>query len=361
MVHRPISLREVRQLVRSHTQIIPQASCTKSGLLRTHTNSTSLDLSALSGVIEYEPTEYTFTALAGTPIQLVNRILEENGQYLPFDPPLVNAGATLGGTVAAGLSGPGRYRFGGVRDFLLGIRYVNGEGRLIRGGGKVVKNAAGFDLPKLMVGSMGQFGVLAELTFKVFPKPESYGTLRIDCGDIESAAIMMQTLACTSFDLDAVELEPPGRLWVRVAGRSDGIEPRLQEIASFVTHETHVLTATEQDELWQRIREFAWLEEGWLVKVPIVPSRLTELDAKLADSNVRAWYGVGGNLAWLNLRDCDSATVGHIHHVLYELSLSGLLVMGKHDQGILGRSINNAFATRLKQAMDPEGRFPTPL
>ena len=92
----------------------------------------------------------------------------------------VDAGATLGGTVAAGVSGPGRFRFGGVRDFILGVRFVDGQGRLLRMGGKVVKNCAGFDLPKFFVGSLGRFGVLAEVTFKVFPAPASRLTLKLD-------------------------------------------------------------------------------------------------------------------------------------------------------------------------------------
>ena len=94
-----------------------------------------------------------------------------HGQYLPFDPPLTAAGATIGGTVAAGINGPCRYRFGGIRDFLIGARIVDGEAAHPAGGGKVVKNAAGFLLHQAMVGSCGTLGVLAELTFKVFPAP----------------------------------------------------------------------------------------------------------------------------------------------------------------------------------------------
>src|SRR5690606_8123830 len=96
-------------------------------------------------------------------------------------------GATLGGTVAAGLSGPGRFRYGGVRDFLLGVRLVNGQGEVVRGGGKVVKNAAGFDIPKLLVGSLGRFGVIVELTFKVFPQPEHATTLKAHYASLDAA------------------------------------------------------------------------------------------------------------------------------------------------------------------------------
>src|SRR5439155_368623 len=145
-------------------------------------------LSRLSGIVEYEPSEFTFTALAGTPLKAIIAALAERGQYLPFDPPLADAGATLGGTIAAGLSGPGRVRFGGLRDFILGVRFVDGEGRILRMGGKVVKNAAGFDLPKFFVGSAGRFGVLAEITFKVFPRPAATRTLRLDAADFAAKA-----------------------------------------------------------------------------------------------------------------------------------------------------------------------------
>src|SRR5207253_308179 len=137
----------------------------------------------LRGITEYDPSEFTFTAGAGTPVREIVAALAERGQYLPFDPMLADAGATLGGTVAAGLSGPGRFRFGGLRDFILGVQFVDGEGRVLRMGGKVVKNAAGFDLPKFFVGSVGRFGILTELTFKVFPRPVATRTLRLDAKD----------------------------------------------------------------------------------------------------------------------------------------------------------------------------------
>src|SRR4029079_6930035 len=118
----------------------------------------------------------------------------QRGQYLPFDPKCVEAGATLGGTVASGLSGPGRFRFGGLRDFILGVRFVDGAGRLLRMGGKVVKNAAGFDLPKFFVGSLGRFGVLAEMTFKVFPRPQSARTFMLAAGSLDAAArVLIET------------------------------------------------------------------------------------------------------------------------------------------------------------------------
>src|SRR3954470_5132951 len=177
----PESLSELAEAVRSPPHLLAIGAGTKPRL--SQVDAAKLSTARLRGISEYDPSEFTFTAAAGTPVREIAAALAERGQYLPFDPMLVDAGATLGGTVAAGLSGPGRFRFGGLRAFILGVRFVDGNGRLLRMGGKVVKNAAGFDLPKFFVGSVGRFGVLGEITFKVFPRPASSLTLRLTAED----------------------------------------------------------------------------------------------------------------------------------------------------------------------------------
>lgn len=155
----PRTPEEVAEAVRSGAKLLPRGGGSKPALSQAPAGVEVLEMGGLAGIVEYRPEEFVIIALAGTPLSEVKELLRRHQQYLPFDPPLAAAGATLGGTVAAGLSGPMRHRFGGVRDFILGVRLVDGKGRLVRGGGKVVKNAAGFDLPKLMVGSLGQLGV----------------------------------------------------------------------------------------------------------------------------------------------------------------------------------------------------------
>lgn len=179
----PTTSAELVDAIRSTPRLIAVGGGTKPRMSAVAPEFARLSMAQLRGIVEYEPSEFTFTGFAGTPIREIMAALGERGQYLPFDPMLVLAGATLGGTVAAGLSGPGRVRFGGLRDFILGVRFVDGEGRLLRLGGKVVKNAAGFDVPKFLVGSAGRFGVIAELSFKVFPRPVASRTLRLDAAD----------------------------------------------------------------------------------------------------------------------------------------------------------------------------------
>ena len=125
---RPTTPQEVQEAVLTHPRLRPRGAGTKPALSSPQEGEALLDLSGLRGILEYEPEEFVFTALAGTPLEEIEAALKAHGQYLPFDPPLLGKGATLGGTVAAGLSGPMRHRYGGVRDFILGVRFVDGEG-----------------------------------------------------------------------------------------------------------------------------------------------------------------------------------------------------------------------------------------
>ena len=131
----------------------------------------TLDMAAYAGIVEYEPTELVVTARTGTRLADVEAELHKQGQMLAFEPPYFGAAATLGGCVAAGLSGPRRASAGAVRDFVLGVRMLDGRGADLRFGGQVMKNVAGYDVSRLMTGSMGTLGLLLEVSLKVLPLP----------------------------------------------------------------------------------------------------------------------------------------------------------------------------------------------
>ena len=283
----PASIAEVQAAVRAAppgARILARGRGTKPPLSTPPEGAVALDVSGLSGIIEYEPGEFTFTALAGTPIAEIAAALAEHGQFLPFDPPLVEAGATLGGTVAAGLSGPGRYRYGGVRDFILGVRYVDGTGEVVRTGGKVVKNAAGFDISKLMVGSLGALGVLVELSFKVFPKPEAYATLCVPHPTLDDALATLHRLTSSQMDFFAIDLEPApdgASLWVRLGGLTAALPERLERLRG-LAGEGDVLVEDADAACWRAAREFTWRpEDAALVKVPVTPGRIARLESDL--------------------------------------------------------------------------------
>lgn len=359
------TVEDVQAIVQNSVQVQAQGATTKTALALATDPVTQLDMRGLAGILEYEPGEYTFTALAGTPVRTVVTALAEHNQFLPFDPPLVEAGATLGGTVAAGLSGSGRYRYGGVRDFLIGVRFIDGQGRLVRGGGKVVKNAAGFDLPKLMVGSLGQFGVITEVSFKVFPQPMAYATLKVTYPDLRTALAGLQRLIDTHFDVYALDLlvdEQPAssyQLLVRLGGAPGLLPQRIDQIrtligAAAVAGEMVIEEADAR--LWTTAREFSWAPRtAALVKVATTVGKIPELDAILAVQDVPRRYAVGGNLLWL----AWSASLQTLDALLLQQGVSGLVVRGDSHKPLIGVQQGQAFTQRIKGALDPQQRFPS--
>ena len=336
-----------------HARIRPRGGGTKPALSQPAEGVVSLDLSGLSGMVEYEPEEYTFTALAGTPVIEVQERLAREGQYLPFDPVLVRAGATLGGTVAAGTGGSGRYRYGGIRDFLLGVRFVSGRSELVRGGSRVVKNAAGFDLPKLMVGSLGRLGVLVEMTFKVFPLAQRWMTLAASLPDLSRALETIRRLRAVPLDLAAVDLEPPGRLQVRVGGRSESVGARLERVRELVGQGVELQGQEEQDH-WDAVREFEWVPPDWnLMKVPMTTSRIAGLEESLRSIPFRTRYCAGGSMAWL----AWPGPLDPVNWALADLDLTGLVIRGNGDVARPGRTQDRIFSGRIKDSLDPDGRF----
>jgi glycolate oxidase FAD binding subunit len=369
-VCRPTKLKELCIAVREGARVLPRGGGTKPALSGNRADVAVLDMRGLSGILEYEPGEFTFTALAGTPVAGVARVLAEHGQYLPFDPPLAAHGATLGGTVAAGLSGPGRHRYGGVRDFILGVRYVDAEGQVIRAGGKVVKNAAGFDIPKLMTGSLGSLGVLAELSFKVFPRPPATVTVRLECETMEDALAAMGRLTAAPVELDALDLKPgrfrkPSRsmeLLARLAGLPDALPGRAARVRGLIGGD--LLEGAVDAAEWDAAREFAWVPGGWaLAKVPLTPRRIPELEAAFAGleglgnppglAPLRR-YSAGGQVAWVALPEDG---IGMLGDSLAALGLGGLVLFGPPGAPRIGHREGEPFARRVKQAMDPAGRF----
>ena len=358
----PTTLEELQEMVAANRSLLPVGGGTKPALSAASNGATRLDMSRLSGLIEYEPGEYTFTAYAGTPVRDIVAALAEHGQYLPFDPPLVERGATLGGVVAANTAGSGRYRYGGVRDFIIGVRFVDGRSQLVRGGGKVVKNAAGFDLPKFMVGSAGRFGAFVDLSFKVFPEPRAYVTLKAVFPGLGPALGAISSLFTAPNEMDVLDLEPlaDGRfsLIARLGGLSSALPGRIERLQSFlyakteaVSHE--VIQAEADAALWQQVNAFAWAGDGLcLVKVPISPKRIPLLENVVHGLAPRRRYTAGGNIAWLAVSDIDS-----LDTVLNTVNLPGVVLFGPPGRPFIGPRPGVSLARRVKQALDPSGKF----
>jgi len=353
----PANTSELCDAIHAHPRVLAIGARTKPQLSAVHDDVALISTRSLSGIIAYDPSEFTFTAFAGTPLREICAALAKRGQYLPFDPPLVDAGATVGGTVAAGLSGPGRFRYGGVRDFILAVQFADGTGQLLRGGAKVVKNAAGFDIPKFLVGSLGRYGVLAEVTFKVFPAPQSWLTLRIPCASATQAADRIAQGACSRWELDALDYTPgEACLHARLGGPTDANTALAEEIKQTWPGAT-VLADADANSVWASLREFAWSHaDGVLAKIPTTLSALDPLAsviAKLPDA--RGHFSAGGNVAFVSLPTAEQAT--QLDTELRTLGLSALVLRGAGAPAHLGVSCEPAIMEDVRAVFDPVHRF----
>jgi glycolate oxidase FAD binding subunit len=256
-----------------------------------------LDTRAYSGVVDYEPTELVVTARCGTSLLELEETLREKGQFLPFEPPHFGASATLGGCVAAGLSGPRRASSGAVRDFLLGTKLIDGRGNVLAFGGQVMKNVAGYDVSRLLAGSLGTLGLIAEASIKVLPRPPAEATVRLRLSE-ERALDALNRWAGQPLPLSASAWHD-GELGVRLSGSQAGVRAAASQIGGDAVPESQAAA------FWQGVREqsdpfFAGAEPLWRVAVPPATPPL-----RLPGRQMVEW---GGGVRWLK-SDADTQVV----------------------------------------------------
>jgi glycolate oxidase FAD binding subunit len=238
-----------------------------------------------AGVIDYSPTELVVSARAGTPLVALEAVLAQENQMLAFEPPHFATGATLGGTVACGLSGPRRPYAGAVRDHVLGITCLNGSGQRLRFGGQVMKNVAGYDISRTLTGSLGTLAVLLDITLKVLPRPETELTLRRKTTAAEAitlfnrwAGLPLPLSACCHYD---------GALIVRLAGFEQGVKAAAARIGGDEYHDASAF--------WENLREqrLAFFDDPrplWRVSVaPATPPLLLDDDCLIEWGGAQRW------------------------------------------------------------------------
>jgi glycolate oxidase FAD binding subunit len=354
MMQQPSTIEELQEIVRQSPRVHVRGGGTKSAL----SSGAGVSMEKLTGVIEYDPSEFTFTARGGTPVREVETLLSGSGQYLPFDPVWVDQGATLGGTIASGLSGSGRFRYGGVRDFILGLQFVTGDGESHAGGGRVVKNAAGFDFPKLMVGSRGSMGIITQVTFKVFPRPQRYATVRVKVTSPLEGSALLQKLARSSLELACLDYQPPGEVVMRVGGLASALARRVERITELVALPVEVLLDEEEQGVWRAAREFSWMPtEDTLLKIPLLAGQIVSLEAMLSSIGLASTprrYSVAGNVCWLAW-PADRGPADLVA-ILSKLDSRAMAIRGK-PWGVLGSVRDAEFQKRLAQILDPAGKL----
>ncbi len=257
-----------------------------------------VEMAPYAGIIDYQPRELVLTVRAGTTLSEIEALMSAEGQMLPFEPPQFADGSTIGGTVAAGLSGPRRAYAGAVRDFVLGTRIINGLGADLRFGGRVIKNVAGYDVSRLMVGAMGTLGIVLDMSFKVLPKPAAEVTLRFE---------MDATTAIRSFNEWAGQPLPlsasywhRGESMLRLSGAKAGVAAALTKLGG------EVVRPDEAKLFWRDLRDHRhsfFTRAGthlWRLSVPATTPVLG-----IAPDALIEW---GGALRWLS-SDKDPQTI----------------------------------------------------
>jgi len=295
------------------------------------------------GIVAYEPTELVITARAGTPLAEVEATLREKGQMLAFEPPHFGGSATIGGCIAAGLSGPRRPYAGAVRDFVLGVRVLDGKGDDLKFGGQVMKNVAGYDVSRLMAGSLGTLGVLLEVSLKVLPLPVSETTLLLKCGEAEAISLMNKW-AAQPLPITATAYHG-GNLGVRLSGARVAVDAAMKKIGGAP------VAPAQGERFWTGIREhadpfFALSGPLWRLSVKSTTPSLDVPGQQLIE-----W---GGALRWLksyadakSIRDAAARSGGH----------ATLFRGGDRSKGVFHPlpPVLMKLHCNLKQAFDPAG------
>ena len=294
-------------------------NATKTAMLRPVQAARTLSVAALAGITLYSPKELVLRAGAGTPLPVIAAALAESGQHLIAEPPDFSAlfgvdrPATIGGMVAANLSGPRRVAWGAMRDHLLGVRAVNGRGELIRSGGRVLKNVTGLDLCKLLAGSHGTLAVLTEVTLKVLPAPEAVGTVAVTGCDAAAGVAALAAALGSPYGVSGAAYLP-AEAAARIGLTGPVALARIEDFAPSVAYRRERLrvdlagfgTAMLIDDapsrvLWRAIRDAVPLgadppasEAVWRVSV-----RPSAGPAVLAAVGARGFLDWGGGLVWL--------------------------------------------------------------
>ncbi len=260
-------------------------------------NGEILDTRSYSGIVAYEPTELVITARAGTPLAEMEAALKERGQMLAFEPPHFGDHATLGGCIAAGLCGPRRAAVGAVRDFVLGVRMMDGRGNDLRFGGQVMKNVAGYDVSRLMVGSLGTLGLILEVSLKVLPLPLAEATLHFELPE-DKAIQMLNQWAGRPLPISA-SAYTGGELGIRLSGAAAAVESACKKL------DGERIDDTQAGRFWTGIREqtnpfFRSAAPLWRLSV-----KSTTPPLKLPGAQFIEW---GGALRWLK-SDADAKTI----------------------------------------------------
>ena len=333
-----------------------------------------LDTRPYSGILEYQPEELVITACAGTPLKEIEAALAEKNQVLAFEPPHFGETATFGGAIAAGLAGPGRISVGNLRDFVLGARILDGKGQDLSFGGKVMKNVAGYDVSRLLPGSMGTLSLLLEASVKVLPRPAATTSLRCNISQARALQLLNewagQPLPLSASCWIGSSKGGDGELTIRLAGAAAAVKAAMPLMGATVN-------ATELDpkvatEFWAALREqklvvFSKLSSDETLYRLALPAACGPLTLENTSGDIALeWHGQqrwltapGDDATFASIKALANANGGHATRFKQGSSVDPrkqrftLLSEQAHSTAL------EAVQARLRAAFDPAGVFAT--
>ncbi|MGX0878618.1 glycolate oxidase FAD binding subunit [Roseovarius sp. MBR-154] len=309
-------------------------------------NGARLGTSGLTGIELYEPGALTLVAKAGTPLAEIEAALEAEGQRLAFEPMDhrgllgTNGTPTIGGVVAANVSGPRRIQAGACRDFLLGVRFVDGQGRIVKNGGRVMKNVTGYDLVKLMAGSYGTLGVLTEVALKVLPRPRSTGVMRVEgLSDAQAITALNRALGSPYEVTGAAHLqtgpnEAPVTM-IRLEGFENSVAYRAGELQSLLAEFGNFTLETDPEKTeadWRYVRDVAPFHgrDGDVWRISVKPTDAAGIVADLGGAE--ALYDWGGGLIWLLAPEGSGISAGKLRAAVAAKGGHAMLIRGDRSR-----------------------------
>ena len=374
----------VTDAVASRAPLAIEGGGTKTGIGRPAQSERTLSAAGLVGITLHEPAELVISARAGTSLAEVVAALDAQGQQLTFEPmdyrPLLGGTGepTVGGVAAANVSGPRRIQAGAARDSLIGVRFVNGRGEMVKSGGRVMKNVTGLDLVKLMGGSWGTLGFLTEVTFKVLPKPERIATLVLRGLDDRAAVAALCAALGSPFEVTGAAHLPgsqagDGRTLIRIEGFAASVDYRLGELRRLLRRSGHadVVEGEVAASLWRSVRDVAPFarEVGatssgdavW--RISVAPTHGPAVTEAIGSALPARWYyDWGGGLVWLACQpvgDAGAAAIraalggrGHATLVRAPVEIRAAVDVFEPMSGPLRR-----LTAGIKTSIDPHGIF----
>lgn len=310
-----------------------------------------LDTTGLSGVITHNPGDMTVSVHAGTPLRALQEELAKHGQHLSFDAARVADGATVGGLVATADAGPSALVHGTLRDLVIGATTLLADGAVVRSGGHVIKNVAGFDLAKLLHGSYGTLGALAEVVLRLHPVPKAVGTVVVECDLAEAARLGREVLA-SQLEPTAVEWLSSGRLLVRIDSTEEALPARSERLVRLLGDAAAVAEADVWDEHAALTRG---AEGAAVVRIGVKPSLLPGVLAGLPATAVTA--GLGTGVATVSV---PGTAVAEAHAAVH--AAGGTSVLRSRPADLDAPAWGPppsalAVLKAVKQRFDPDGRF----